>query len=49
MLLIPAGLPDTGQELLISNYEVDPAQPLAELSLRPWEARVYRLARATAL
>jgi oligo-1,6-glucosidase len=43
---LPAGLADTGQELLIANYEVDSAQPLTELTLRPWEARVYRLARA---
>jgi oligo-1,6-glucosidase len=45
---LPAGLPDAGRELLISNYEVDAAQPLAELTLRPWEARVYRLPPAAA-
>jgi oligo-1,6-glucosidase len=32
-----------GSELLISNYEVDPAQPLQSLELRPYEARLYRL------
>jgi oligo-1,6-glucosidase len=24
---LPAGLPDTGQHLLIANYDVDPSQP----------------------
>jgi oligo-1,6-glucosidase len=45
---LPSGLPDGGQELLISNYEVDPGQPIAKLTMRPWEARVYRLAGASA-
>jgi hypothetical protein len=30
-------------ELLISNYPVDPAEAIAGLTLRPYEARVYRL------
>jgi hypothetical protein len=28
---------------LISNYSVDPAQGIGQLTLRPFEARVYRL------
>lgn len=30
-------------ELVIGNYEVDPAQSVRRLRLRPYEARVYRL------
>ncbi|PWK16315.1 glycoside hydrolase family 13 protein [Tumebacillus permanentifrigoris] len=30
-------------ELLISNYEVDPAQDIRNFTTRPYEARVYRL------
>ena len=40
---LPAGLHFAGQELLISNYPVDPDQALDRLALRPYEARVYRL------
>ncbi|MCB9434113.1 MAG: alpha-glucosidase [Ardenticatenaceae bacterium] len=33
----------TQPELLISNYEVDPAQSIEQFDLRPFEARVYHL------
>jgi len=33
-------------ELLISNYEVDPAENLLRFELRPYEARVYKLTQA---
>jgi len=33
----------TGKELLIGNYEADGAEKIDRLSLRPYEARVYRL------
>ncbi len=40
-------LPDaasfTDKELVISNYDVDPAEGIGRLTLRPYEARVYRL------
>ncbi|SFA51580.1 oligo-1,6-glucosidase [Parageobacillus thermantarcticus] len=31
------------KELLISNYDVDEAEELKEIRLRPWEARVYKI------
>ncbi|MFO7820005.1 MAG: hypothetical protein R6V17_07170 [Halanaerobacter sp.] len=31
------------QELLISNYSVEEDENIAEIKLRPYEARVYRL------
>ncbi|HEX7974818.1 MAG TPA: alpha-glucosidase, partial [Anaerolineales bacterium] len=41
---MPAGLSGAGQELLIANYPIHPAQDdLHRLGLRPYEARVYRL------
>jgi oligo-1,6-glucosidase len=40
---LPTHVPCAGGELLIANYEVDPAQDFELLRLRPWEARVYRL------
>ncbi|MCB9079682.1 MAG: alpha-glucosidase [Anaerolineaceae bacterium] len=40
---LPAEIQFTGQELLISNYAVDPAEAIRSLTLRPFEARVYRL------
>ncbi|MCI0396460.1 MAG: alpha-glucosidase [Chloroflexi bacterium] len=43
---LPGQISFAGQELLISNYEVDAAEPLHHLSLRPFEARVYRLSGA---
>lgn len=43
---LPEDLPTSGHTLLIANYPVDPAADLRAVTLRPWEARVYRLARA---
>jgi oligo-1,6-glucosidase len=40
---LPENLPGTGPELLIANDEVDRAEGIETLPLRPWEARVYRL------
>jgi oligo-1,6-glucosidase len=40
---IPAPIASANAELLISNYSVDPAEAIAGLTLRPYEARVYRL------
>jgi oligo-1,6-glucosidase len=33
----------SARDLMIANYEVDPAEDIALLTLRPYEARVYRL------
>ena len=40
---LPSGIAYSGTELVISNYEVDAAEDIALLTLRPYEARVYRL------
>ena len=40
---LPTHIHFSGQELLISNYEVDPEEEIRLLTLRPYEARVYRL------
>ncbi|MGF7210605.1 oligo-1,6-glucosidase [Skermanella aerolata] len=40
---LPSGIAYSGTELMISNYEVDAAEDIALLTLRPYEARVYRL------
>ena len=40
---LPADITFTDQQLLISNYEVDAAQDIRRFTLRPYEARVYRL------
>lgn len=39
----PSTLAFTGKQLLIANYEVDSAEDIQTLTLRPYEARVYRL------
>ena len=39
----PPGIPVTDPELLIANYDIDPADELRCLTLQPYEARVYRL------
>jgi len=39
---LPTHIPFSDKELLISNYEVDPAEDIRLLTLRPFEARVYR-------
>ena len=40
---LPGHLSFSGHELLIGNYEVNPAEDIHHLTLRPYEARVYRL------
>jgi oligo-1,6-glucosidase len=40
---LPNELSCDGQELLISNYAVEPTEDIRQLTLRPFEARVYRL------
>jgi oligo-1,6-glucosidase len=40
---LPTHITFTGYDLLISNYPVDPGAGIALLTLRPYEARVYRL------
>lgn len=40
---LPADLSFTEKELLIGNYPVDPAEDIQRPTLRPFEARVYRL------
>ncbi|MBV8899105.1 MAG: alpha-glucosidase [Verrucomicrobia bacterium] len=40
---LPTHVSFSGKELLISNYLVDPDEDIRLLTLRPFEARVYRL------
>jgi oligo-1,6-glucosidase len=40
---LPARISLSEAELLIGNYEVDPWEPIRRFTLRPWEARVYRV------
>jgi oligo-1,6-glucosidase len=40
---LPTHIPFAKKELLISNYEVDPTEDIHRSTLRPYEARVYRL------
>lgn len=41
---LPAEIKFSRHNLLISNYEVDPAERIEQFTLRPYEARVYQLA-----
>lgn len=41
--VLPEHIPSADRNLLVSNYPVDPALDIRELTLRPFEARVYRL------
>jgi oligo-1,6-glucosidase len=43
VLTLPTSISFSDKELLISNYAVDPAEDIGLLTLRPFEARVYRL------
>lgn len=43
LFTLPAAIPASDRNLLISNYPVDPAYDIREITLRPFEARVYRL------
>jgi oligo-1,6-glucosidase len=40
---LPANVPVSQTELLISNYDVDPTEDIHLLTLKPYEARVYRV------
>jgi len=40
---LPTTIPYAGHELMLANYPLVPADDIRQLSLRPWEARVYRL------
>jgi oligo-1,6-glucosidase len=42
--VLPGGIAYAKQELLISNYDVDAQADLHRVELRPYEARVYKLA-----
>jgi oligo-1,6-glucosidase len=42
---LPSSIFFSGQEPLISNYAVDPAEDIRRLTLRPYEARVHRLSQ----
>jgi oligo-1,6-glucosidase len=43
VFILPENISFTGKELLINNYPVDPEDGIHEITLRPFEARVYRL------
>jgi hypothetical protein len=40
---MPENISYAHADLLIANYDVDPAQDIRKFSLRPYEARVYHL------
>ncbi|MNL87176.1 Oligo-1,6-glucosidase [compost metagenome] len=40
---LPAGVVFQDKTLVIANYGVQPEEDIRSLSLRPYEARVYRL------
>ena len=40
---MPSHVAVTQRELMISNYSVDSAEEIALLTMRPYEARVYRI------
>jgi len=43
LFVLPLQLAFSEKELLISNYPVDPSEDIHQLTLQPYEARVYRL------
>ena len=45
VFVLPDHLSSYDKEILIGNYEIDPAEEIGQLTLRPYEARVYRLSR----
>jgi len=47
VLVLPEGLPAHNTALLIANYSVDAAEDIRQLTLRPFEARVYRLSSSS--
>jgi oligo-1,6-glucosidase len=40
---LPENIPFASVELLVNNYEVKPGEDIQQITLRPYEARVYRL------
>ena len=40
---LPENIPFGTSELLIGNYNVEPREDVHQITLRPYEARVYRL------
>jgi alpha-glucosidase len=40
---LPFDIEFDASELLLNNYEVDPAEKIETVALRPYESRVYRL------
>jgi oligo-1,6-glucosidase len=40
---LPEDILYSSKDLLIANYAVDPAEEIRQFTLRPYEARVYRL------
>lgn len=40
---LPEGILFAEKEVVISNYEVDPAEDVSSFHLKPYEARVYKL------
>jgi oligo-1,6-glucosidase len=45
VFVLPNSVTSSGQELVISNYPVDSGEDIRQLTLRPYEARVYTLRR----
>ena len=45
VFILPDHLSSYDKEILTGNYEIDPAEEIGRLTLRPYEARVYRLSR----
>jgi len=43
VFVLPAHIAFVDQELLLNNYAVEPTEALRQITLRPYEARVYRL------
>lgn len=44
---LPRTIKYASWELLVANYEVDPAERIRKITLRPYESRVYRLSCPT--
>jgi oligo-1,6-glucosidase len=45
VFVLPGSVSFSDKELLITNYAVDPVEDVRLFTLRPYEARVYRLRR----
>ncbi|MEI8080917.1 MAG: alpha-glucosidase [Actinomycetes bacterium] len=44
--VLPKRLDSYDNQILIGNYDIDPAEKIGRVTLRPYEARVYRLTRS---